>query len=347
MNASRPILPPYPRATVRLQLSADFTFADAAAEVPTLAALGFSHLYASPVLAARAGSTHGYDIVDHNRLNPEFGGQGEFDDLVSVLHDHGMGLILDFVPNHMGVGFSDNTWWQNVLEWGQNSPFARFFDIDWSPAEQSLRGTVLVPVLGRQYGACLEAGELKLSFEAENGAFAIRYYDHRLPVSPRHYGEILSAATDALSDRKDTSGDLEHLAGEFTDLRPSRSATRQAMVIRRSEELRSRLSELVRESPELRIAIETATERWNGSPGEPRSFDRLHRLLERQAYRLAYWRLAANEINYRRFFDINDLAAIRMEEPAVFDLTHQLLLRLVGDGAVQGLRLDHQRPDRR
>lgn len=329
-------VPAYPRATFRIQFSSAFTFADAAAVVPYLADMGFSHLYASPILAARAGSTHGYDIVDHTRLNPEFGGDEEFQILVTALHARGMGLIVDFVPNHMGVGYSDNVWWLNLLEWGQRSPYASFFDIDWKSSEQTLRGKVLIPILGSQYGSVLENGELQLHFDRETGFFSVHYYEHRFPVSPAHYAIVL--------------GDLPaEFQQEVHDIRQafrglgsgSRSAGGMALTIRRAGELRGALQRLVAASPDLRDAIDQVCRRWNGTPGDRRSFDQLHNLLERQAYRLAYWRLAANEINYRRFFDINDLAAVRMELPEVFEITHQLILRLVQEGTLQGLRLDH------
>lgn len=332
-------IPPFPRATYRVQLSADFSFSDAAGIVPYLARLGVSHLYASPVLAARAGSTHGYDIVDHNRLNPEFGGEEQFNTLVEALHAHDMGLIVDFVPNHMGVGYSDNAWWLNVLEWGRNSPYASFFDIDWKPSENSLRGKVLIPILGSQYGAALENGELALRFDRESGSFSVHYYEHRFPVSPAHYATLLA---DVRIDPAGELQELRELRQAFQALGPgSRSASRMAITIRRAGELRGALARLADSVPAVEDAIETLCRDWNGTTGDPRSFDRLHKLLERQAYRLAYWRLAANEINYRRFFDINDLAAVRMESPEVFEITHQLILRLIQEEKLQGLRLDH------
>ncbi len=333
-------IPPYPRATYRVQLSAAFTFGDAAGIVPDLARLGISHLYASPILAARAGSTHGYDIVDHTRLNPEFGGDRQFTELVNELHAHDMGLIVDFVPNHMGVGYDDNTWWLNVLEWGPNSPYASFFDIDWKPSEQSLRGKILIPILGSQYGTVLEQGDLALRFDRDNGSFSVHYYEHRFPISPAHYALILA---DVHRDEElDHARELQDLRNAFRDLPTGKlSARRMAIVIRRAGELQGALKRLAETSPVTAEALHRVCREWNGTSGTPRSFDRLHRLLERQAYRLAYWRLAANEINYRRFFDINDLAAVRMESPEVFEITHQLILRLVQEGKLQGLRLDH------
>ena len=341
VSTDQPLLPPYPRATIRLQFSSSFTFAAAAEIVPDLARMGFSHVYASPILEARAGSTHGYDIVNHNQLNREFGGEAEFAALVQALHSHGMGLIIDFVPNHMGVGYSDNSWWLNVLEWGQHSPYSEFFDIDWNSSEQTLRGKVLVPVLGEPYGTILESGQLRLALDHDRGSFSVHYYEHRFPIHPRDYGTILRECAGELSSQKPLQQEVTDLADAFSALRAGRSASAQAVVIQRGEELKRGLAVLLSRESAVREAAEQTCRSWNGTAGTPRSFDRLHKLLEHQAYRLAYWRLAANEINYRRFFDINDLAAVRMERSEVFEITHQLVLRLVNEGAIQGMRLDH------
>ncbi|SIQ06523.1 maltooligosyl trehalose synthase [Alkalispirochaeta americana] len=319
---------PYPRATYRLQLSRDVSFAVAAELVPYLARLGISHLYTSPFLTARSGSTHGYDIVDHNSLNEEYGGEEGFALLTEALHHHNMGLIVDFVPNHMGVGFSDNAWWLDVLEWGESSPYAQFFDIDWKPSEQSLRGKVLIPILGAQYGTVLDKGELELCLDTQAGTFSVHYYQHRFPLSPRDYSIVLQALAD--SGRRS----LQELAKGFASLADGgKSPQRMALKIRRSRELSATLARLLQENSDLAAELTEICRDWQGT--------RLHRLLERQAYRLAYWRMAANEINYRRFFDINDLAAIRMERPEVFEITHQLMLRFIQEGSIQGLRLDH------
>ncbi|MEX2442412.1 MAG: malto-oligosyltrehalose synthase [Alkalispirochaeta sp.] len=341
MSSDEPLLPPYPRATIRLQFSSSFTFGAAAEIVPDLSRMGFSHVYASPILEARVGSTHGYDIVNHNQLNREFGGDAEFATLVSTLHDYGMGLIIDFVPNHMGVGYSDNAWWLNVLEWGQHSPYSEFFDIDWNSSEQTLKGKVLVPVLGEPYGIILESEQLRLAFDRRRGSFSVHYYEHRFPLHPRDYRVILEECTAELSHQGSLQQETAELAGAFRKLRAARSASAQAVVIQRGEELKRGLAALVERESEVGDALDRVCTTWNGTEGTPRSFDRLHKLLERQAYRLSYWRLAANEINYRRFFDINDLAAVRMERGEVFEITHQLVLRLVNEGAVQGIRLDH------
>ncbi len=341
MNSNEPLLPPYPRATIRLQFSSAFTFSAAAELVPDLARMGFSHVYASPILEARAGSTHGYDIVNHNQLNREFGGEQEFGDLVAALHHHNMGLIIDFIPNHMGVGYSDNSWWLNVLEWGQHSPYSDFFDIDWNSSEQTLKGKVLIPVLGEPYGGILESGQLQLALDRNRGSFSVHYYEHRFPIHPRDYAVLLQHCTEELPPEEPLREDISQLAASFRNLRAGRSASAQAVVIQRGEELKRALAALIASAPAVGDSLDRVCAAWNGTPDLPRSFDQLHKLLERQAYRLAYWRLAANEINYRRFFDINDLAAVRMERAEVFEITHQLVLRLVNEGAIQGIRLDH------
>ncbi len=314
-----------PRATYRLQFNAGFGFEAARRIVPYLASLGISHLYASPLTMARPGSGHGYDVIDFNRLNPELGDEAAFEALVALLHAHGMGLILDFVPNHMGVG-TDNPWWLDVLEWGQESPYASFFDIDWEASARGVRDKLLLPVLGDQYGLVLEAGELQLAFDARAGSFAVRYYDNAFPVGLRQYPGLLQSAADRLGS---AGGALTELAWRFGALEAGGSS-RARRSARRAEAaaLKADLAALVNE-PKVRATVEAAAARINGVPGQPQSFRALHRLLEEQAYRLAYWRVASSEINYRRFFDINELAGLRMERSEVFEATHKLLLRLI------------------
>lgn len=326
-----------PAATYRLQFHAGFTFDDAVAALPTLAALGVSDVYASPILKARAGSLHGYDITDHNALNPELGGADGYARLVEALRAHGMGLILDVVPNHMGIGQADNDWWLDVLEWGEASPYATFFDIDWTPAKAELKDKVLLPVLGDHYGAVLEQGHLKLAFDAAKGAFDVWYWDHRFPVAPSVYAAILAQALEI-----GTSADLEALTASFRELR-RRGRTRRSELLRRGKgtALKDRLAALASTTPEVADLLDRAVGRFNGTPGKATTFRPLHRLLEDQNYRLAFWRVASDEINYRRFFQINDLAGLRVEEPEVFDATHALTLDLVAEGTVTGLRIDH------
>ena len=311
------------RATYRLQFNANFTFRDAIGLVPYLAALGVSHVYASSYLKARSDSQHGYDIVDHNAFNPEIGGEDDFDEFVATLRAHGMGHIVDFVPNHMGVGKSDNAWWLDVLEWGRFSPMASYFDIDWQSPKVALRGKVLLPTLGDTYGSVLEAGELKLALDAGQGSFAVHYHEHVFPLTPPSYRRIL-----------DPSG-LAAFGERFRALGARAGRRARATV------LKTALGQRLAEDPEARRAVEETVARYNGTPGEPKSFVPLHRLLEAQHYRLAYWRVASDEINYRRFFDINDLAGIRVELPELFDIVHRLVLRLAGESKLDGLRIDH------
>jgi (1->4)-alpha-D-glucan 1-alpha-D-glucosylmutase len=315
---------PQIRATYRLQFHRGFTFSDATRLVPYLAELGVSHVYASPITEARPGSTHGYDIVDHNRLNPEIGGDDDFREFAAALRAHGMGLIVDFVPNHMGIG-TDNAWWLDVLEWGQESPFAPYFDINWHSPRADLESRVLLPVLGDQYGVILENGEIELRFDAAAGSFSAWYFDHRFPISPRSYAAILAAG--------------DGLAGACRDFAaigklPAASARERAAELKRALAERAGLSAVA-------AAIDKALRQFAGTPGEPESFVALHRLLEAQSYRIADWRVAGEEINYRRFFNINDLAGLRIELPELFDKTHRLMFELVERGDVHGLRIDH------
>lgn len=334
-----------PVATYRLQFNRRFTFADAAGLVPYLEALGVSDVYASSYLAARPGSPHGYDIANHNRLNPEIGTEEEFQRFVAALQARGMGQILDVIPNHMGIAAGCNPWWNDVLENGPSSPYAEFFDIDWEPVKPELVGRVLLPILGDQYGRVLESQEIALEYA--DGGFVLRYDETRLPVAPRSWVQILTHRLEPLTA---TLGEQDPHLQEYqsiitalsnlpprTDTAPERIRER----MREKEVIRRRLARLVEESEAIRASIEETVRIYNGKRGDPRSFDLLDRLLDEQAYRLAHWRVAAEEINYRRFFDVNELAAIRMENPAVFRETHRLILRLLEQGALTGLRLDH------
>jgi (1->4)-alpha-D-glucan 1-alpha-D-glucosylmutase len=336
-----------PRATYRLQLNRDFTFAQATAIVPYLSALGISHCYISPCLKARPGSMHGYDIVDHNSLNPEIGSDEDFDVFVAALHAHEMGLILDIVPNHMGVMGSDNVWWMDVLENGEASAYACFFDIDWHPLKDELQSKVLVPVLHDHYGAVLESGELRLVFRAERGEFDISYRNHRFPVNPRAYPRILQRASGMLAGKLSEQNldllEFQSLITAFGHL-PARQEVSSDRVVERNRDKeinKRRLAEVCARAPEIGTAINEAADSMNGNPANPRSFDELHELIKAQAFRLANWRVASDDINYRRFFDINDLAALCMENETVFEATHRLILKFVADGKVDGLRIDH------
>jgi (1->4)-alpha-D-glucan 1-alpha-D-glucosylmutase len=316
-----------PRATYRVQFGPDRGFARAAELAPYLARLGVSHLYASPYLRARPGSTHGYDIVDHRALNPELGDEAAFRAFARALHAHGLGQILDLVPNHMGVGGAENAAWLDVLEWGEDSPFAGWFDIDWDPDRRYLTGKVLVPLLGDQYGAVLESGELTLRLDAEDGSFAIWAYGaHKLPIRPLDYGRILG-------DRHTV---LEQLGDAFAGL-----GSWRALAYRRAGELKAELARQIAGSDEVRAAIAAALARLNGTPGELDSRRDLHALIQDQHWRVAHFRVAADDINYRRFFNINELAGLRMELPELFDHAHELVLALIADDTLDGLRIDH------
>ncbi|MGR9014584.1 MAG: malto-oligosyltrehalose synthase, partial [Gammaproteobacteria bacterium] len=342
-----PPAPRIPLATYRLQFNRDFTFNQAREIVPYLSALGISHLYASPYLKARPGSRHGYDIIDHNTLNPEIGTYEEFEHLCATLAEHDMGQILDLVPNHMGIQGGDNAWWLDVLENGQTSAHAGFFDIDWAPIKTQLQGKVLLPILAKPYGKVLDNAELQLRFDAQHGEFVIFYFEHHFPVDPAEYPRILAYRMDTLSARLEPDNpvlmEYQSLVTAFHNL-PSRddSLLEHQVQRRRDKEVYKRqLVGLVERSSDIAWFLEENLIFFNGKAGEPSSFDQLHLLIKAQAYRLAFWRVASDEINYRRFFDINDLAGLRMECDEVFDATHQLVLRLVREGKLDGLRLDH------
>jgi (1->4)-alpha-D-glucan 1-alpha-D-glucosylmutase len=335
--------PRIPSSTYRLQFNRQFTFTQAREIVPYLDALGIRDCYASPYFQARAESLHGYDITDHNKLNAAIGSRAEYDAWIADLHAHGMGQIVDFVPNHMGVGEPLNLWWMDVLENGPSSFYAPYFDIQWKPLKSDLEDKVLLPILGDQYGRVLERGELQVRFGA--GAFYLHYYDHEFPIAPGTYRHILQIALDKLGPFKDEDFYAEFqsiiTALEYLPRRTETDPERIAERTREKEIIKRRLERRCQEAPQVQAAVVQAVTQINGTPGEPRSFDALDLLLNDQSYRLAFWRVAAEEINYRRFFDVNDLAAIRMELPEVFDATHQLLLELIAAGAVTGVRIDH------
>ena len=332
-------------ATYRLQFNHLFPFDQATAIVDYLDDLGISDVYASPFLMARPGSLHGYDVTDQTRFNPEIGDEASFVRLSETLQQHKMGLIADVVPNHMCITHPSNLWWWDVLENGPSSPFARFFDIDWRPPKQELSNKVLLPFLGDQYGRVLENQEIKVVYA--NGQFEAVYYDTPLPLAARTWTmilepasarlrEILGSSHDHLAELESIVTALNHLPGNTeTDEAKTRERYREKEIVKR------RLSGLIEASPEASEAIQTALAEINGRPSDPHSFDRLERLLESEAYRLSYWRVAMDEINYRRFFDINDLAAIRPEDPDVFSAVHALIFDLVSRGYITGLRVDH------
>ncbi|MEO7774439.1 MAG: malto-oligosyltrehalose synthase [Steroidobacteraceae bacterium] len=324
MSEPQAFIPPL--ATYRLQFGAEVGFKAAALLAPYLAKLGVSHLYASPYFAARPGSTHGYDVVDHNRLNPELGTEADYEQLLRALSDNGLKHIVDFVPNHVGVGGSGNLWWLHTLEWGAASPHARAFDIDWYPQRVDLAGKLLVPMLGDQYGAALESAQLQLRFDAAHGEFAIWLPgEHKLPINPRDYAGILGTRRPSLLE----------MGRNFARLK-----TGNQSAYERAAELKLELARLARED-HVRTDIETAVRRLNGKAGRPVSFVRLDRLIARQHWRVAYWRVAADDINYRRFFNIHELAGLRVEDEEVFAAVHRWLLQRLTDGSIDGVRIDH------
>ena len=331
-----------PVATYRLQLGQRFTFADAAALIPWLNELGISHLYCSPYLRARQGSPHGYDVTDHNAFQPEIGDAAGFERLVAALQNRGMGHIMDLVSNHMGVGADDNAWWLDILEHGPASPRARYFDIDWQPVLRRLRGKVLLPILDDHYGSVLERGDLRLVFDAVRGRLHLGFHHHHLPLDPATYPLVLNEAAE-LVDSAANRAVLERISLTLAALpaRETNDATARERRVHQAGASQQELVALCAAAPAVAVAIRSVAEACNGEAFVARSFDRLHELVEAQAYRLAHWRVAADEINYRRFFDINDLACLRLEEPQVFDAVHGLVRRLAASGEVQGLRIDH------
>lgn len=322
--------PALPVATYRLQLTADFDFDKAAAVVPYLKALGITHLYASPVMKARKGSTHGYDTVDHSQFNPELGGEAGFARLSDALKAHDLGLIIDFVPNHVGVHFADNPWWLDLLEWGQASPHAVSFDIDWDQLAFRARGGVLLPILGSSYGEALERGEIELRYDPDEGSFSAWYFEHRLPIAPERYGEVLRMIVKEADAAGTEAGKrLLSLAARYTGLRrPNRKD---------APAFKAELKDIAGAADIIGRGLAA----YRAAKDRPAQTLALHHLLERQNYKLGHWRLASSDINYRRFFDVNGLAGLRVEDASTFAATHRLVKQLVTEGKLQGIRLDH------
>jgi (1->4)-alpha-D-glucan 1-alpha-D-glucosylmutase len=318
-----------PRATYRLQFGHGFGFNDAAAIADYLADLGVSHLYASPYLASASG-THGYDVVDHTRVEPRLGGEAAHREMCERLAAHGLSQLVDVVPNHMAIAGRDNALWWDVLANGPASRFASFFDIEWNAPEERMRDTLLLPVLGDHYGRVLEAGELQL--ERHGVDFVVRYHEREFPISPRTLDVVLRAAAERCGVEE-----LSALAGDLLRL-PDASARDQVNVQLRHREaarLLAAVARLVEEKPEVAHALDQAVAALNAD------VDALDALLERQNYRLAFWRAADRDLSYRRFFDIDTLIALRIEDEQVFDSVHELVLSWVREGLVDGLRIDH------
>jgi (1->4)-alpha-D-glucan 1-alpha-D-glucosylmutase len=338
------LLPRIPSSTYRLQFNGQFRFIDAKNIIGYLNDLGISDIYSSPYFKAKEGSLHGYDIVAPTSLNPEVGTEDEYNQFIQELRNYGMGQLLDIVPNHMCID-KDNAWWIDVLENGPSSLYANLFDINWEPVKKELKNKILLPILGDQYGNVLENQELRLTFE--DGAFFLYYYDNKFPIIPKTYKHILRHRLDDLENLLSLQNPhfiellsiitaLEHL--------PLYTVSDKEKITERYREkeiIKKRLRDLYEQSPEIRSFLDENIKIFNGNKGDHRSFDLLDELLSQQAYRLSFWRVATEEINYRRFFDINSLAAIRMENPLVFMETHALVMKLIKEGKVTGLRIDH------
>lgn len=335
-----------PLSVYRLQFNKDFTFKEAKDIVPYLKELGISHCYASPLLRARKGSNHGYDIINHSELNPEIGSLTDFHEFINTLHHYDMGLIIDIVPNHMGIG-KENRWWMDVLENGQASVYASFFDIDWEPLKKELKGKVLVPILGDHYGNILQSGQLKFHFVRGTGKLILSYWEHEFPINPSSYPIFLEHRIEVLESRLGSNNPdfLEYLSiiTEFKKI-PGINETSPEKVAERNREkdiASMRLSALCDRNSVIEGFIQENIIDFEGNPNDPVSCKRIHNLLEEQAYRLAYWRVSTDIINYRRFFDINDLICLRAENPLVFTSTHSLILDLIEQERIDGLRIDH------
>jgi (1->4)-alpha-D-glucan 1-alpha-D-glucosylmutase len=335
-----------PQSTYRLQLDPhQMTFQDAARIIPYLHEFGISDLYASPYLKARSGSPHGYAIVDYGALNPQLGSADDHQAMVDVLREYGIGQILDIVPNHMSAAPGENLWWTDVLENGPSSPYASSFDIDWHPVKDELENRVLLPLLGEQYGDVLESGKLRLEYC--KGAFFVRCYEVPLPLDPKTFPQILTRQLDRLrGSLPPESPELLEFQSILTAMEhlPDRNQAVPERVVERQREkevIKKRLNQLAQSCAEVAEFIRSSVAELNGIAGDAHSFDELHRLLDAQAYRLAHWKAAGDEINYRRFFDINDLAAVCMEDPAVFEKGHRLIFEMLVRDNLAGLRIDH------
>ncbi|MEW6068667.1 MAG: malto-oligosyltrehalose synthase [Nitrospirota bacterium] len=339
------LLPRIPASTYRLQFNRYFKFTDARNIISYLHDLGISDIYSSPYFKTKTESIHGYDIVDHSCLNPEVGTEEEYNELIRELQKYGMGQILDIVPNHMCIESKDNAWWMDILENGPSSIYADYFDIDWDPLKKELKNKILLPILGDQYGNVLEAQEIKLSFE--EGTFFICYYENKFPITPNTYIFILRCRIDELENLLSSDNpnyiELLSIITAIDHLPPYTETDSEKITerYREKEVIKKRLWNLYSESPEIKNFIDENVRIFNGVKGKPLSFDLLDKLLDIQAYRLSYWRVATEEINYKRFFDINSLAAIKIENPVVFEDVHKLIMKLIKEGKVTGLRVDH------
>jgi len=319
-----------PRSTYRLQLQAALGFDEAAGIAGYLRDLGISHLYYSPWLQATPGSTHGYDVVDYHCVNDELGGEAGRQRLLRQVRECGLGQVLDIVPNHMAITGGHNAWWWDTLENGTSSRYAPYFDIEWNAPEERLRNKILLPVLEDHSGLVIEAGKLVL--DRREGSFLFRYYDHAFPVAPESMAGILAGCATRCG-----SGELGFLADSLAHLTLPSNADWDNLVAhhRNKEAIRELLARLCSERPEVADEIDSTVRDLNGDA------DRLDALLSLQNYRLSRWHVAARELGYRRFFDVNSLVGIRIEDQRVFDDTHQLILKWLRCGQLDGVRVDH------
>lgn len=332
-----------PRATYRLQVNASFNLEAVLNLVPYLEKLGISHVYLSPIMKAAPGSTHGYDLVTHKEINPEIGTLEDLNQLRAALVARNMSMLLDIVPNHMGIG-KDNEWWQGLLEHGEGSPFAHYFDIDWRPLKQELRGKVTLPILGDSYGSILLSGQLVLKFNKQTGSLTLFYYEHELPISPSSYPEVLSLRLDELQRRIHAdSTDFIEYKSILTAFHSIGCADLPAYneAVKEDELQKKRLAKLCARNNIIAQFIEENSKFFQVSSSDLSAIVRLHKLLELQSYRLVHWRVANDEINYRRFFDVNSLAAVRTEDESVFEEMHELVFDLIANGTITGVRVDH------
>lgn len=330
-----------PTATYRFQFFSGFRLPDAVALIDYLQALGISDVYASPLYQARKGSAHGYDVANPERINPEVGSEEDFNAFTGVIRDKGMGLLLDIVPNHMAAN-EENPWWRDLLERGEHSPYADFFDVDWS-APGFTQKQILVPLLGGLFGNILEKGELKLKLE--NGTFSVHYWDRVFPCSIKTYPALLEINRDAfqesLGEEHPAVTRLKEITEQFRSLELDRKNGNGLSVEEESFQAKASLNQAYQDMPEIKSYLDDTLRRLNGQKGKPDSFDPLEKILDEQTYRLSYWKIADEQINYRRFFNISDLICVRMEREPVFDAVHRLVFQWIREGKVTGLRIDH------
>jgi (1->4)-alpha-D-glucan 1-alpha-D-glucosylmutase len=328
-----------PAATYRLQLRLEFPLADAGRLVPYLRRLGISHCYCSPILMSTPGSTHGYDVNDYRRIDPELGGREAFVAFAHRIREHNMGILLDFVPNHMGINGGRNPWWLDVLECGPHSPYAEFFDVDWRDPYQAGQPRVLVPILDNHYGIVLEQGRFSITYDG--GEFSLQYESMQFPLSPQTHAEILQHAAAQPEGTDEARAQLQQVSEAFAALVQAGLREEQPIGRRRRDNLKRQLSAAASQNEAVRQAIARELEAINGTPGDARTLDRLDAIINDQHYRLAHWKTGVHEVNYRRFFAIDTLIGLRMENPRVFEEVHRLVGSLIHENLISGLRIDH------